>query len=677
MKLKLVILLFCLTRLLFSQIISPVKWKTSLKELQNQEFEVLISAKIEKPWHLYSKDLNSNSGIPTEVNFKPNANVKLIGKLIEKGNQQKVFSEAFKTELLYYSDEVSYIQKFKVLDTSKEQTINIEVYYQVCDDKVCLAPESEILQIKTPAKVEIKTQSQAQDSSTVAKNSTIEKKKIEEIIEQQPKENKINSLLISSIDLKNPKNLCGVQDNHQSEKSYLKLAILGFLGGLLALLTPCVFPMIPLTVSFFTKSKDSKKGKKNALIYALLIVIIFALLSIPFHLFESINSDIFNQISTNIWLNLFFFVVFLVFAFSFFGYFELTLPSWIANKTDQAANKTGFVGLFFMALTLVIVSFSCTGPILGSLLAGAISNTNGAWQLTYALIGFGLSWSLIFGGFALFPQVLSSLPKSGNWMNTTKVILGFLEVALALKFLSKADLVSKTNLITRELFIAIWIIIFILMLLYLLGKIRFPHDEKNIKLSLGRKIFAGLTFLFVVYLGWGMIPSKEVRLKMLSGILPPAHLSYFTKNSETCPLNLACLHDYNQAIQLSKQTEKPILLDFTGYGCENCRKMEEFVWSEPEVFEILNEKLIIVSLYVDDKELLPPSEQIIVTLKNGKQRQLETIGDKWSVFQQENFNSNSQPQYVLINANEELLNFPLSGYVSKEEFLNFLNCGLK
>jgi thiol:disulfide interchange protein len=675
MKLKLVILLFCLTGLLFSQIISPVKWKTSIKELQNQEFEALISAKIEKPWHLYSKDLNPNSGIPTEVNFKPNPHVQLIGKLTEKGNQQKVFSEAFKTELLYYSDDVFYIQKFKVLDASKEQIINIEVYYQVCDDKMCLAPESELLQVKIPAKVEAKTDNlQKKDA---VKNSIIEQKKAEKIINNQLEEKISTSLLIPSIDLKNPKNSCAIQDNHQNEKSYLKLAILGFLGGLLALLTPCVFPMIPLTVSFFTKSKDSKKGKKNALIYALLIVIIFALLSIPFHLFESINSDVFNQISTNIGLNLFFFAVFIVFAFSFFGYFELTLPSWIANKTDQAANKTGFVGLFFMALTLVIVSFSCTGPILGSLLAGAISNTNGAWQLTFALIGFGLSWSLIFGGFALFPQVLSSLPKSGNWMNTTKVILGFLEVALALKFLSKADLVAKTNLINREFFIAIWILIFVLLLMYLLGKIRFPHDEKQVQLSFGRKLFAGLIFLFVIYLGWGIIPSKEVRLKALSGILPPAHLSFFKKDSETCPLNLACLHDYHQAIQLSKQTGKPILLDFTGYGCENCRKMEEFVWSEPEVFEILNEKLIIVSLYVDDKELLPTSEQIIVTLKNGKQRQLETIGDKWSVFQQENFNSNSQPQYILLNSNEELLNFPLSGYVSKEEFLNFLNCGLK
>lgn len=676
MKLKFGILVLFFNCLLFSQIISPVKWKTSIKELQNQEFEALISAKIEKPWHLYSKDLNPNSGIPTEVNFKPNKNIQLLGKLIEKGNKQKVFSEAFKTELLYFSDEVSYVQKFKVLDNSKKEKVNVEVYYQVCDDKQCLAPESEILQINIPTKVETKTTIDKKDTIT-SKNSIEEGKKSEEIIKQHTKENKSNSLLITSINLKNPKKSCGVQEIHQNEQNYFKLLILGFLGGLLALLTPCVFPMIPLTVSFFTKSKDSKKGKKNALIYALLIVMIFAFLSIPFHLFESINSDIFNQISTNIWLNLFFFVVFIVFAFSFFGYFELTLPSWIANRTDQASNKTGFIGLFFMALTLVIVSFSCTGPILGSLLAGAISNTNGAWQLTYALIGFGLSWSLIFGGFALFPQVLSSLPKSGNWMNTTKVILGFLEVALALKFLSKADLVAKTNFINRELFIVIWIIIFALMFFYLLGKIRFPHDEKNVKLSLGRKLFAGLTLLFVIYLGWGIIPSKEVRLKMLSGILPPAHLSYFVKNSETCPLNLACLHDYNQAVQLSKQTGKPILLDFTGYGCENCRKMEEFIWNEPEVFEILNEKLIVVSLYVDDKEKLSISEQIIVTLKSGKQRQLETIGDKWSVFQQENFNSNSQPQYVLINSKEELLNFPLSGYVSKEEFLNFLNCGLK
>jgi len=304
-----------------------------------------------------------------------------------------------------------------------------------------------------------------------------------------------------------------------------------------------------------------------------------------------------------------------------------------------------------------------------------LSVEGGAWQLTYALFGFGLSWGIVFGFFALFPHYLSDLPKSGGWMTTFKVVLGFLELALALKFLSKADLVAKTNFIYREIFIGIWILVFVALAMYLFGLIKFPHDDKNGKIGITRKLIGFLVLCFSGYLIWGIFPSETVRLKSLSGILPPAHLSIYKSSEESCPLGLSCVHNYEDALKLSKELEKPILLDFTGYGCENCRKMEEFVWSEPDVYKLLSEQYVIASLYVDDKEELPKSEQVIVTLKNGKKRKLKTIGDKWSVFQKENFNSNSQPQYVIINSNQEVVNYPISGVKSKEEFLQFLECG--
>jgi len=435
--------------------------------------------------------------------------------------------------------------------------------------------------------------------------------------------------------------------------------------------------MIPLTVSFFTKGTDNKtKGKRDAMLYGFFIFVIFVALSLPFHIIDGVSGNIFNEISTNIWLNLFFFTVFLFFALSFFGYYEITLPSWIANKSSKAEQAGGLVGIFFMALTLVIVSFSCTGPILGSLLGSVVTGaSNVALLLTYALAGFGLAWAVIFGLLALFPQALQSLPKSGAWMNTIKVVLGFIELALALKFLSKADLVSKTFLLKRELFIGIWILITIGLTLYLFGKIRFPHDNKNEKISTPRKIFGIAGIGLLIYLIQGLFPSERPKLKLLSGILPPINVSYL-HNEKDGFLGIHPIHDYFDAIKTAQKENKPVLIDFTGYGCENCRKMEEFVWTEPDILELLQNEVILASVYIDDKELLPENEQTSIDMGGGQKKKIKTIGDKWSMFQQVNFNNNSQPHYVLVTPDGKVINKPVSGYMPKDDFKKFLDCGI-
>lgn len=660
-------ILFFLFTGISAQIKDPVKFKYSVNELANGEYEAVLHATLEKNWHIYSKDLPPDSGIPTEMKVTSKEGIELIGKLQEIGKKHDEFSEAFGAQIVYYSNQVIFKQKFKLKDATKPAKVSTEITYQTCDDRVCLAPNTlEFEQKITPKGVTpIEEQKiESKDSTNVAlpavTNTPIQQ----------------DGLKITSIDFKNPLTNCGNVETKE-ENSNLWVFVLGFLGGLIALVTPCVFPMIPLTVSFFTKgSKDKAKGKRDAIIYGLFILLIFVLLSIPFHIIDGISGNIFNQISTNIWLNLSFFIVFLFFALSFFGYYEITLPSWVANKSAKAEEAGGLIGIFFMALTLVIVSFSCTGPILGSLLGGvASSSSNVPMLLTFALAGFGLAWAIVFGLLALFPQALQSLPKSGGWMNTVKVVLGFIELALALKFLSKADLVSKTFMLKRELFIVIWILITIGLALYLFGKIRFPHDDKNPKISTTRKVLGFLSIGFLVYLVQGLIPSDRPKLQALSGILPPVNVSYFASEKDGI-LGMKPFHDYHSAIEEAKKQNKPVLIDFTGYGCENCRKMEEFVWSEPDVLPILQNEIILASLYIDDKEELPENQQTSVDMGNGQKKKIKTIGDRWSMFQQINFNNNSQPHYVLVTPDGKVINTPVSGYMDKEDFKKFLECGI-
>jgi len=677
MRLKswfLYVLLF-LGTLINAQIKNPVKFKFEVKDLGNNQYEAILNATMENGWHLYSKDLPEDTGIPTEYSIS-GKNISPIGGFVEVGKKHTEFSEAFGGTIIYYSNTAQFKQKFKLKDPNKGSDVVAEIMYQTCNDKICLAPNT----LEFSGKVEGKTP-EVEEQATTTKDSvaTVLPTTTEantplptaQLSKLDPKQ-----LRIESLDFKNPLNDCGTA-KQITDENYWTYLFLGFIGGLIALLTPCVFPMIPLTVSYFTKGSANKsKGKRDALIYGLFIFLIFVLLSLPFHLIDGIAGNVFNEISTSVWLNVFFFIIFIFFAGSFFGYYNITLPSSIANKSSKAEEAGGFIGIFFMALTLVIVSFSCTGPILGSLLGSAVTgSTNVPMLLTFALAGFGFSWAIVFGLLALFPQALQSLPKSGGWMNTVKVVLGFIELGLALKFLSKADLVSKTFLLKRELFIAIWIIIAIALVLYLFGLIRFPHDDKKPKLSIGRKLFGLSGIVFVVYLIQGLIPGERPKLQLLSGILPPLNVSYFHNEADGI-LGMHPEHDYFKAVELAQKENKPILIDFTGFGCENCRKMEEFVWSEPDILPILQNDVILASLYVDDKEELPENEKTKIDLGDGQLKKIKTIGDRWSMFQQVNFNNNSQPHYVLITPDGKVINDPISGYMPKEDFKKFLECGV-
>ena len=665
-----------------AQIKDPVKFKYNINALPNNEYEAILTATIDKNWHIYSKDLPEDSGIPTEMKLSSKEGITLIGKVVEVGKKHDEFSEAFGAQIVYYSNSVLFKQKFKLKNNAKPATITAEITYQTCDDRVCLAPNTlEFEQKVTPSMVGPDSTTSSEEAALLTdshgKPDSIATGDLQETTIATPTAAAQEGLKVASIDFENPQTDCGIAKQNNTENFWTYL-LLGFFGGLIALLTPCVFPMIPLTVSFFTKgSKDKAKGKRDAFIYGFFILLIFVLLSVPFHIIDGIAGNIFNEISTSVWLNVAFFLIFLFFAGSFFGYYDITLPSAIANKSSKAEDAGGIIGIFFMALTLVIVSFSCTGPILGSLLGSAVTGSaNVPMLLTFALAGFGLSWAIVFGLLALFPQALQSLPKSGGWMNTVKVVLGFIELGLALKFLSKADLVSKTFFLKRELFIVIWILISIGLVLYLFGKIRFPHDDKNAKISLPRKIFGVLGIGFIIYLIQGLFPAERPTLQHLSGILPPINVSYLHKEGDGI-LGMHPSHDYFEAIEMAKKENKPLLIDFTGYGCENCRKMEEFVWSEPDILPILQNDVVLASLYVDDKELLPENEQTSIDMGNGQKKKIKTIGDKWSLFQQINFNNNSQPHYVLVSPEGKVINTPVSGYMPKEDFKNFLTCGIE
>ena len=481
-------------------------------------------------------------------------------------------------------------------------------------------------------------------------------------------------ILLPATATQGPANACGAEAaTTNTSSSPWELLLLGFLGGLIALITPCVFPMIPVTVSFFTKrSKTRKQGIKNGLLYGLSIFLIYVLASLPFHVLGNVQPEIFNSISTNPWLNIIFFIIFIFFSISFFGFFEISLPSGIANKADSKSGLGSIAGIFFMAITLAIVSFSCTGPILGTLLVGSLQG--GAWALTYGMAGFGLALALPFTLFAIFPQWLQSLPKSGGWLDTVKKVLAFLELALAFKFLSNADLVEHWGLLKREVFLGIWALISIALALYLIGKLLLPHDVKGEKISGGRKIGAVVAFAFGIILIVGMAPKNTYLLKFLSGFPPPTHYSLFTNTAEQAGLHANVVNDYESAVQLSKQQNKPILIDFTGWACVNCRKMEENVWTNPEVMSFIQNNFILVSLYVDDKALLPVEKRFTYTTVAGAKKEITSVGDLWATFQAENFNQSSQPLYVVMSPDQKLLSNPVGYTPDAKEYLNWLQC---
>lgn len=481
------------------------------------------------------------------------------------------------------------------------------------------------------------------------------------------------NIKVSTIDIKNPVSPCG--DDDPSNKSILSIFLLGLLGGLIALLTPCVFPMIPVTVSFFTKKSHRKRiAMRNAIFYGLFIFLIYVAITIPFHIAnKTISPEIFNNISTNMWLNLVFFLIFVVFAISFFGFFEIGLPASFANKMDSKSGHGNLWGIFFMAGTLAIVSFSCTGPIFGTLLVGAAEQ--GAWPLTVGAAGFGLALGLPFALFAMFPRWLHLLPKSGGWMTDLKVVLGFVELALAVKFLSNADLVQQWGLLKREIFIGLWVIIAFLTVLYLLGKIKFPHSHGRIKMSFPR---IGATFLFTaigIYLIPGLTNTKSANLKLISGFPPPLCYTVY-KDPVNCAEKYEPIRDYNRALARAKEENKPVLIDFTGWACVNCRRMEEKVWTNRTVDSLMRNEFVVVSLYVDERNRLPITEQTVFVLPDSTKKPIITVGDKWSTFQTQNFGATSQPQYAIISADQVALTKAKYYTPDANEFIDWLKCGL-
>ena len=605
----------------------PVVWEQQINKISDTEYELVMQAKILDGWHMYSQFTSEFGSLPSEFTYNGNGTIyELIDGTIES-ETIKEYSEIFEVEETYFKDEATFTQRIKILDPEINQ-IDVDLFFQVCKE-VCIPMDKKFMFTLDGSEAEI--------INTVDDRSLALGQKLR-------------------LDLKNRELLTQGQDTIATGTNIWVIFGLGFLGGLIALLTPCVFPMIPLTVSFFTKHSQKKsKGIINALLYGFFIVLIYFLLSLPFHLFDSVDSQILNSIATNVWLNLLFFLIFIFFAFSFFGYYELTLPSSWANKMDAASSKVGGVlGIFFMAVTLAIVSFSCTGPILGGLLGGTtLAEGEVASNLTAGMTGFGAALALPFALFALFPAWLNSLPKSGGWMTTVKVVLGFLEIGLALKFLSNADLVGHWGILKREIFLGIWIILGIAMTLYLFGMYKFPHDSPVKKLSLGRKVTAFVSAAFTLYMILGV--TKVTNLKLLSGFPPPEFYSIFKQESD-CPLGIDCFKDFDEGLAYAKKVDKPILLDFTGWACVNCRKMEENVWSDSEVFPIIKDNYILISLYTDDREELPENEQFNFQFESGRVKEINNIAQKWGTFQDVNFGSISQPFYVLLSPDLEVLN---------------------
>jgi thiol:disulfide interchange protein len=627
----------------------PITIETSVKKISETEFDIIFSASLYKGWYLYSQYNPENASLPLEITIPENeSGYTLVGKADEQDTFKK-YSDVWEVEEIVFKDKAIITQRIQ-LTNKKITQIKLNFFGQVCETACINLDENFTI--------------------SLAGNS------IEETISIDEKSAKLTQQL--QLDLKNTALLKnGSNSNSESSDGLLSIFILGFVGGLLALLTPCVFPMIPLTVSFFTKqSKNKKKGIFNAILYGFFIVIIYILLSLPFHFLDNLDPEILNTISTNVWLNIFFFVVLVVFAFSFFGFFEITLPSSWGNKMDDASSVGGIIGIFFMALTLAIVSFSCTGPILGSLLAGSLTSDGGATQLTAGMTGFGLALALPFALFALFPNWLNSLPKSGGWLNTTKVVLGFLELALAFKFLSNADLVAHWDLLKREVFIGIWIVIFSGLALYLFAKIKFPHDSPIKKLSFSRISFGVLVVSFVIYMAPGVLKNPTWNLGLLSGFPPPQFYSIYDQESD-CPLGLDCYKDFEEGLAKAKEVNKPILLDFTGWACVNCRKMEENVWSELDIYQTLKNDYILISLYVDDNEKeLPEAQQFDFFKNNGKIKKIKTYGNKWATFQYVNFNNTSQPYYVLLSPDLEILN-NAQQYTDRDTYYAWLKEGLQ
>ena len=616
----------------------PVTWSTAVKDNGSGNFTLITKAEVSENWRLYALNLPEGGALPTEFNFVDESIFESFSKVNEPNPTTK-FDPIFQMEQSYFTNEVFFYQDVKIKDSFTGDVIEQELVYQVCDDRVCLFRDLNLeFNLTSTGFLDIKSF----DYSNVSSDLILDFKN--------------KDLILNSVDTKSQNPLA----------NRLNILLLGLIGGFLALLTPCVFPMIPLTVSFFSSKK--KNGKLYSFTYGAFIILIYISLSIPFYFLESINPEILNQISTSPILNFLFFIIFIVFALSLFGLFDFTLPSSWTTSTDSKSNMyTGLFSTFFMALTLVLVSFSCTGPILGTLLVGSISNEGGAIDLTYGMLGFGIALSIPFTLLAFFPNVISKLPKSGSWTNSIKVVLGFIELALAFKFLSNVDLIQEWGILKREIFIIIWAVIFILCGLYLVKK---SNKRMN------SHFLSGFIFIISGIIMSTAIPNNSsVKLSMLSGLLPPEFYSIYNSEND-CPLGLDCYKDFDEGLKISKELNKPMLIDFTGWACANCRRVEENTWSDPEIFDYLNNDVVLISLYVDDRSLLEDKNVITLRDQYGNSKILENIGQKWSAFQTLNFNINSQPYYVLVSPDLEILNTPIQ-YVDTETYRSWITSGLR
>lgn len=642
----------------FAQMQTPVKFKSELKKLSDSQLEVVFTGTIDEGWHVYSTGLGEDGPTSATFNLDKIEGAKVMGELTFEGEEIKKFDPIFEMNVRYFEKTVKFIQKLEI--TSSEYTIAGYLEFGACNDESCMPP--------TAVDFTYSGTSTVKPSADVAATPAKESEEVAEVKDTTVAASDKNEMEVSSywdpvIDEMGAQG----EDQTASDRSWIYILFTGFVGGLLALFTPCVWPIIPMTVSFFLKrTKDKKKGIRDAWMYGVSIVVIYVALGLAVTLI--FGASALNALSTNAVFNILFFLMLVIFAASFFGAFEITLPSKWSNAVDSKAEQTtGLLSIFLMAFTLSLVSFSCTGPIIGFLLV-EVSTTGSVVAPAIGMLGFAIALALPFTLFAMFPTWLKSMPKSGGWMNVIKVSLGFLELAFALKFLSVADLSYGWGILDRETFLALWIVIFALLGMYLLGKIKFAHDDDENKIGVTRFFLAMISLAFAVY----MIPGLwGAPLKAVSAFAPPMQTQDFNLYKNEVH---AKFFDYDEGMEYAKQNGKPVMVDFTGYGCVNCRKMELAVWTDPKVSSMLTEDYVLITLYVDDKTKLPQPMKIV---ENGTERTLRTVGDKWSYLQRSKFGANAQPFYVLLDNEGKPLNGSYSYDEDIDKYVEFLEKGLR
>ena len=658
------VLLLLLAVMTQAQIQEPVKFKTELKNVSADEVEIVFSATIDNGWHVYSTELGDGGPISATFNTEKLSGASLVGKLKPVGKEVSAYDQMFEMKVRYFEHTAQFVQKLKL--TGGNYQIEGFLEYGACNDENCLPPTQVPFNFsgKAAGKASV---AEKTDTAATEQAQVTEELVTEEAVPVDP----VEKVTEGTVDLWKPVidelKAMGETSSAQEDMSWVYIFITGFVGGLLALFTPCVWPIIPMTVSFFLKrSKDKKKGIRDAWTYGASIVVIYVALGLI--ITGIFGANALNALSTNAIFNIFFCLMLVVFAASFFGAFEITLPSKWSNAVDSKAEKTtGLLSIFLMAFTLSLVSFSCTGPIIGFLLV-QVSTTGSVIAPAIGMLGFAIALALPFTLFALFPSWLKSMPKSGGWMNVIKVTLGFLELAFALKFLSVADLAYGWRILDRETFLALWIVLFALLGFYLLGKIKFPHDDDDTKVSVPRFFMALASLAFAVYMVPGLWGAP---LKAVSAFAPPMKTQDFNLyNNEVH----AQFMDYDLGMEYARRQGKPVMLDFTGYGCVNCRKMELAVWTYQKVSDIIRNDYVLITLYVDDKTPLPQPQKIV---ENGTERTLRTVGDKWSYLQRVKFGANAQPFYVLIDNEGKPLNKSYSYDEDIPKYVEFLQTGLE